>query len=502
MREVTIVLLASRSGRSEPFSEQPHFANTLSQFSKSPFVDKIIVLHNRGLDMVYPKSEFLKTENFGSGRTVRTIFNKISSKYVLLLFCDADVILGDHALQRFISVARQSRAGVVYADYVELKDGKAYPHPVNECQLGSVRDNFDFGPLYFFSAAAVRQTLKRYSISKNLAVAGWYDLRLKMSVHHNFFHIQEYLYTIVEGRKDPVGERQFDYVDPRNRSVQKEMELVVTKHLKTIDAYLAPKFKRVTISDEKFPVHVSVIIPVRNREKTIAEAIESALSQCTDFSFNIIVVDNHSTDGTTGVVKAIAERHANLIHIVPLAADLAIGGCWNEAIFSEHCGRYAVQLDSDDLYSGPDTLQKIVEEFKSGNYAMIIGSYKLVNMKLEEIPPGLIDHKEWSEKNGRNNALRVNGLGAPRAFDTTILRKIGFPNVSYGEDYTVALALSREFQIGRIYECLYLCRRWEGNSDSALTIEKANRNDFYKDKIRTLEILARQQINKHRKRKG
>ena len=274
------------------------------------------------------------------------------------------------------------------------------------------------------------------------------------------------------------------------------MEAVATQHLKNVGVYLAPHFRPIPKSGERFPVEASVIIPVRNREHTIADAVNSVLQQKFDCPFNLIVVDNHSTDGTTGILKELAAGSSSLKHIVPSRQDLGIGGCWNEAVLSAHCGRYAIQLDSDDIYSGTDTVQRIVDVFRSGEYAMVIGSYKLVNMKLEELPPGLIDHREWTPENGRNNALRINGLGAPRSFDTALLRQVLLPNTSYGEDYAVAIQLSRHYQIGRIFEPLYLCRRWEGNTDAALSIEKANRNDVYKDKIRSIEMLARQHMNR------
>lgn len=278
------------------------------------------------------------------------------------------------------------------------------------------------------------------------------------------------------------------------------MENIAANHLKRIGAYLKPKFEKVPECDSPFPVEASVIIPVRNRVNTVADAIKSVLEQKTDFPINCIVVDNHSTDGTTDVLREQALSNSMIKHIIPQRTDLEIGGCWNEAIFSNLCGRYAIQLDSDDLYSGSDSLQKLVDEFHRSNYAMVIGSYTLVNMNLEEIPPGIIDHKEWTPRNGRNNALRINGLGAPRAFNTVLLRELGgFPNVSYGEDYAVALMISRRFQIGRIYEPVYVCRRWEGNSDASLSIERINRNDFYKDRIRSIEILARQKLNRVKK---
>jgi hypothetical protein len=367
---------------------------------------------------------------------------------------------------------------------------------VIDYQFGSIRDNFDFGALLLFSMSAVRETLSVYGAVADVEAAGLYDLRLKVSVAHRMFHIQESLYTKVESDLRLSGEKLFDYVDPRNQVVQKEMEAVATQHLKNVDVYLSPRFKPIPKSDGRFPVEVSVVIPVRNREHTIADAVTSVIQQKFDSPFNLIVVDNHSTDGTTKVLKELAAQSPSLKHIIPSRHDLGIGGCWNEAVLSAHCGRYVIQLDSDDIYSVTDTIQKIVDVFRSGEYAMVIGSYKLVNMELEELPPGLIDHREWTPENGRNNALRINGLGAPRAFNTALLRQVLLPNTSYGEDYAVAIQLSRHYQIGRVFEPLYLCRRWEGNTDAALSIEKSNRNDVYKDKIRTIEMLARQQMNR------
>jgi glycosyltransferase involved in cell wall biosynthesis len=291
----------------------------------------------------------------------------------------------------------------------------------------------------------------------------------------------------------------FDYVDPRNQTVQKEMEQAAAQHLKNLGAYLAPYFKPIPPATTNFPVAASVIIPVRNRVKTVADAVQSALKQKADFSFNVIVVDNHSTDGTTGLLVKLAQQDRRVEHIIPTRHDLGIGGCWNEALLSEHCGKFAVQLDSDDIYSDEQTLQKVVTEFTRGDFAMVIGSYQLVNFDLQEIPPGVIDHREWTPENGRNNALRINGLGAPRAFRTELARQVLLPNVSYGEDYAIALRLSREYQIGRIYEPIYLCRRWEGNTDAALPIEKLNRHDLYKDRLRTIEIMARQRLNREGK---
>jgi hypothetical protein len=324
-----------------------------------------------------------------------------------------------------------------------------------------------------------------------------YDLRLKVSIDATVFHLRECLYARSELESKTSGERLFDYVDPRNASVQKEMEQVFTRYLKHVGAYLPPQFETVPEPTHNFPVEVSVVIPVRNRIRTIADALNSALGQETDFPFNVIVVDNHSSDGTTAAIEKLRAGDQRVIHVIPDRDGLGIGGCWNEALLSDRCGRYAVQLDSDDLYGGTGTLQAIVDFFRSGDYAMVIGSYKLVDMDLNDVPPGVIDHREWTPENGRNNVLRVNGLGAPRAVYTHVAREILFPNVSYGEDYAVGLAVSRTYQIGRIYEPVYLCRRWEGNTDAALTIEQSNKNDFYKDQLRTIEIQARQKINRH-----
>lgn len=385
---------------------------------------------------------------------------------------------GPRMYDRMSRAMADSRAGMVYSD----SDG----HPRIDYQLGSIRDNFDFGPVIAISTAAARQVWQ----AGRTRWAGLYDLRLRLSEKFPIVRITEALYAASVADARPSGEQQFDYVDPRNRDYQVEMEEVATAHLRRIGAWLPAEFRQVQQSNEKFPVEASVIIPVRNRERTIRDAVQSVLSQVTPFSFNVIVVDNHSTDRTTEILREMAE--ARLVHAIPDRHDLGIGGCWNAGLALPACGRYAVQLDSDDLYSSEQSLARIVEELKRGPYAMVIGSYTMVNFKLETIPPGLIDHREWTRENGRNNALRINGFGAPRAFDTAIVRSIGFPNVSYGEDYAMGLRISREYEIGRIYDSVYLCRRWEGNSDSALPIETANRYDFYKDGLRTDEIAARQ----------
>ncbi len=350
--------------------------------------------------------------------------------------------------------------------------------------------------MILFSKRASDVAVTRHGpIDNRLRWAGLYELRLKLSIDSTALRIPEPLYTRIPADRRASGERQFDYVDPRQRDYQIEMEQVATEHLKRIGAYLAPEFRTPPRSEQDFPVRASIVIPVRNRERTVKGAVNSALSQRAPFEFNVIVVDNHSTDRTAEILQEIASRDDRLIHLRPPRNDLEIGGCWNEAIYSSHCGECAVQLDSDDLYTDENTLETIVAMFDEGPYAMVIGSYRIVNFELQEIPPGLIDHREWTRENGRNNALRINGLGAPRAFYVPVLRKIGFPNASYGEDYAVALRISRDYEIGRIYEPIYFARRWEGNSDAALPLATANRYDAYKDHLRTVEILARKRMN-------
>jgi hypothetical protein len=349
-----------------------------------------------------------------------------------------------------------------------------------------LRDDFDFGSVLVFRAASFKRAVR--AMEEDYRWGALYDLRLRMK---KIVHINEYLYTEIETDNRKSGEKQFDYVDPKNREVQIEMELVCTEYLKRTGAYLEPKFKEPELSTVEFPVTASVIIPVYNRARTVKDAVESALAQNCDFPFNIIVVDNHSTDGTTELLNELAAKDNRVLHIVPAKYDLGIGGCWNLAVHSESCGEYAVQLDSDDVYSGPDTLAKIVSAFREQKCAMVVGTYQMTDFNMNPIPPGIIDHREWTEENGRNNALRINGLGAPRAFWTPLLRKINLPNTSYGEDYALGLRISREYRIGRIYDVLYCCRRWEGNSDAALDIEKVNANNLYKDRIRTWELEAR-----------
>ena len=431
--------------------------------------------------------------------TMRLIATTATSDYALLYLKQGPVTLGYHALERMLQVAEETDAAMVYADHYSVEASKTVKHPVTAYQLGSIRDDFDFGSVVLLKTAYLKEYTTR-EVAKDYQFAGWYDLRLFLSRKGELFHLNEYLYTEEEDDLRASGEKQFDYVNPRNREVQIEMEQAATAHLAAINAlvdttlYAQPDF-----SGEDFPVEASVVIPVFNREKTVRDAVVSALSQKTDFPFNVIVVDNHSTDDTTEILSSLAADE-RLVHLVPTRTDLGIGGCWNYAINDAHCGRFAVQLDSDDLYSSENTLQAIVNAFHEQKAAMIVGSYRMCDFDLNTLPPGLISHNEWTEDNGCNNALRINGLGAPRAFFTPLVRQHQFPNTSYGEDYAMGLAFSRRFRIGRIYDELYLCRRWGGNSDAVLSIDKVNANNHYKDQLRTVEILARQKQNQDREK--
>lgn len=420
-----------------------------------------------------------------STQTLRSIAEAASEKFILIYTKDLPLEMGLFALDRFIAVAEDTKADMLYADHYELIDGQRRKHPLIECQAGALRDDFDFGSVLVFRTSSFRRAVR--AMDNDYEWGALYDLRLRMK---KIVHVNEYLYTEVETDTRKSGEKQFDYVDPKNRAVQIEMEQICTEHLKRIGAYLEPKFKDVEFTGG-FPVTASVVIPVYNRVRTVKDAVESALSQKCDFPFNVIVVDNHSTDGTTQLLEEIAAKDDRLIHIVPAKYDLGIGGCWNLAVHDEACGEFAVQLDSDDVYSGTDTLAKIVSAFREQNCAMVVGTYQMTDFDMQPIPPGVIDHSEWTEENGRNNALRINGLGAPRAFWTPLIRTINLPNTSYGEDYALGLRISREYRIGRIYDVLYCCRRWEGNSDAALDIERVNANNLYKDRIRTWELAAR-----------
>ena len=401
------------------------------------------------------------------------------------------------ALERMCDYLSAPQCSMVYADHYKTIKGERTPHPVIDYQLGSVRDDFDFGSLLMFRTDYLKRAINEIEAEKEYQHSALYALRLALSRYGELTHIREFLYTETEIDLRKSGEKQFDYVDPRNRQVQIEREEVFTRHLKKIGAYLKPGMMTVDLKEGEFSHEASIIIPVRNRARTINDAIRSVLEQETSFPFNLIIIDNHSTDGTSEIIEQYKNDN-RVIHLIPERTDLGIGGCWNLGINHPQCGRFAIQLDSDDLYSSPHTVQTIVDKFYKEQCAMVIGSYRMTDFTLQTLPPGVIDHKEWTDENGHNNALRINGLGAPRAFFTPLLRKIRVPNTSYGEDYALGLAFSRQYRIGRIYDVLYLCRRWEGNSDAALSIERINQNNNYKDSLRTLEIKLRQAMNKKR----
>jgi hypothetical protein len=460
---------------------------------KSGYVENIVLYS--GMELKKSGKKFIQMAKSGlhSVENLKLLVSECSEDYLLVYTNKTNLFHGQFCIERMLSVAENTGAGMVYSNYIQIKDGHTKLNPVNDYQEGSLRDDFDFGPLMLINSNAFKQAV--VEMSQEIEKSGLYYLRLKISQHYPILRIPEYLYSVEEFDSRKSGHLIFDYVDPKNREVQIEMEKIVTEHLKDVGAYLEPKFKTIDFDETGFEYRATVIIPVKNRIKTIEDAIQSVFSQKTNFKFNLIVVDNHSNDGTSQILEFIASTDSRLIHHIPVGTDLGIGGCWNEGIHHEKCGMFAIQLDSDDVYKDKNTLQKIVDEFYNQKCAMMIGSYQLVNFKFEKIPPGIIDHKEWTSENGRNNALRINGLGAPRAFYVPVLRGINFPNVSYGEDYAVGLAISRQYQIGRIYENLYLCRRWEDNTDADLNVEKQNAHNFYKDRVRTMELKARQRFN-------
>ena len=435
---------------------------------------------------------FVITDRLESSNTIVSIAENTDADYVIICTRHTTIGWGNNTLERFLRVADDTDAVMVYADHYKMVEGKMEKHPVIDYQSGSLRDDFDFGSLWCIKTQALADYIAQ-SDREEYQFAALYDLRLYLSRVGEIFHLNEFLYSEAELDTRKSGEKQFDYVNPRNREVQIEMEKACTQHLGKVGALIDTTFYRQPdFGEQDFEYEASVIIPVFNREKTVADAVKSALGQKANFKFNVIVVNNHSTDRTGEILDEL--KADNLIQIVPERTDLGIGGCWNEAINSSFCGKFAVQLDSDDLYSSPKTLQKIVDAFYKQKAAMIIGSYRMCDFDLNTLPPGLIDHKEWTDENGCNNALRINGLGAPRAFFTPLVRQIQFPNTSYGEDYALGLAFSRRYRIGRIYDELYLCRRWGGNSDAALSVEKVNANNLYKDRLRTMELKARQHL--------
>ncbi len=461
---------------------------TVAQLVGSPIVGKVYVLTPGDAPVPFRGAVPLRVNALKSASTMKKIAAKTATPCALLILHDVALQFGQFALERMASVADSTGEGMVYSDFIEVKGPSPAPHPLIDYQEGSVRDDFDFGSVVVLEASALKAAAREIGSSRH---AGFYALRLAIARKKGVFRIAETLYTKTELDTRKEGAKLFDYVDPKNRVVQVEMEKAVTQHLKKAGAWLKPVRETVDLDEGKFAVTASIIIPVRNRANTIGDAVASALHQQASFAFNVIVVDNHSTDGTSEILKTFAARDRRLVHLVPSRTDLGIGGCWNEAVHHPACGRFAAQLDSDDLYADESTLNKIVDRFRKDRCAMVVGTYRMTDFKLQEIPPGVIDHREWTPDNGPNNALRVNGFGAPRAFFTPVLRRVNIPNVSYGEDYAVGLAVSRRYRIGRIYEPIYLCRRWEGNSDADPGIAKMNLNNWYKDKVRTIEIRAR-----------
>ena len=483
-----------------PFIDSDTTKNLTDQLKSCSCVRNIFLLQTAGMDVNIDGATTLSAPTFYGSEMMKVVARNVTADYFLFVHPKA-VSLGYQALERMCSIAKGTAPAMIYSDNYSEQNGQLVKKPKIDLSLGGVRDDFDFGSVQLVSTSQLRESLDEHPDSE-WTYAGWYELTLNMlrkKCQHSVLHLREYLYTETEVDFRKSGEKQFDYVNPKNREVQIEMEKVCTEHLKRIGAYISSDtIADVNLEGSQFDVEASVIIPVRNRAKTIADAVQSALSQQTSFKYNVIVVDNHSTDGTGDIVRKIAVDEKRCILITPERNDLGIGGCWSLAFNDERCGKFAVQLDSDDLYSSPQTLQQIVDKFYAERCAMVIGSYRMCNFKLETLPPGIIDHKEWTDENGRNNALRINGLGAPRAFFTPLLRQNGMPNTSYGEDYALGLAFSRNYRIGRIYDELYLCRRWEGNSDAALTPEQVNTNNQYKDLLRTMEIIERQRLNNNK----
>lgn len=469
--------------------------HTVAQFQSSSLVSKIFVLVQQDTAVDLPGIQKIVVDLTGSTETLRKIAAASDAEFSVVYTKSFALDLGQFALERMSRIARDTAAGMVYADHYQLIGGHKSACPVIDYQSGSLRDDFNFGSLLLYNAELLKKAVSFMNTA--FQFAGWYDLRLRVSQEAELVHINEYLYTDIETDNRKSGEKQFDYVDPKNRAVQIEMEKACTEHLKMTGAYLAPIFTEISFDEKHFDTEASVIIPVKNRIRTIGDAVKSVLMQKTAFQFNLIIVDNFSDDGTTELIQSFAEKDSRIIHLIPERNDLGIGGCWNEGVHHAACGKFAIQLDSDDVYQDENTIQKIVDAFYDQQCAMVVGSYTMTNFEMQTIPPGLIDHREWSPENGRNNALRINGLGAPRAFYTPVLRDIKVPNTSYGEDYALGLAISRKYQIGRIYDSLYLCRRWDDNSDASLDVVKMNAHNSYKDKIRTIEFMARKNMNKN-----
>lgn len=485
-----------------PFSCWDEALPTIAELRQSPLVGTIFLLCPERPDSATPTPEgcqvlpcFGPITHFGNLRLMDLCMR---GEYCLLFTSPRPVRLGHRAVERMLRVAEDCRAGIVYADHYVEDEGVRTLHPLIDYQAGSLRSDFDMGTVLMVHQQVVRvagQLPEHLGMEGQMRYAAFYALALAVHAVGRPLpvHISEPLYTIDRTDRRTSGEKQFDYVNPAQADVQREMEVVFTQYLRETGAYIPhTELFSPDLTEGSFPVEASVIIPVKNRVRTIADAVRSALSQQTDFGYNVIVIDNHSTDGTTELLATLAKEDARLVHLTPTRTDLGIGGCWSLAVHHPQCGRFAVQLDSDDLYSGTDTLAKMVAAFYQQRAAMVIGSYRMTDFNLNTLPPGVIDHREWTEENGHNNLLRVNGAGAPRAFFTPVLRReVEIPNISYGEDYAMALAISRTYRIGRVWDVVYLCRRWEGNSDANLPQSRQNENNLLKDKLRTIELNAR-----------
>ena len=471
-----------------PFASLDQVTPTVEALKASPLVTKIYLLATDQEAKSVLGCDLIHVDSLNSSATMKKIAEAADCDLILLYTKFDTLVPGYLALERLARLAADSKAGMLYADSYTVVDGVKSNAPVIDYQFGSLRDDFNFGSMLIFYTVDFKKAAS--GITADYKAAGLYDLRLRLSRIAPIVHVNEYLYTDIAAPRQETGEAIFSYVDPKNRGVQIEMEAACTDHLKAIGGYLAPKFDTIEFDKGDFEYEASVIIPVRNRVRTIRDAIRSVLGQKTDFPFNLIIIDNHSTDGTSEAIEEFA-GDPRVIHIIPERDDLGIGGCWNVGVNHPKCGKFAVQLDSDDVYADENTLAKMVGAFYEQNCGMVVGTYMLTDIDMNMIPPGVIDHKEWTPENGRNNALRINGLGAPRAFYTPMLREIHVPNTSYGEDYALGLAFSRHNQIGRVYDVVYLCRRWDDNSDHALDIVKTNNNNLYKDRIRTWELQAR-----------
>ena len=474
-----------------PYEEVAQVEQTIRNLRKSTLVDTIYLISTNPLPSV-EGCEVIVIKSLKSTDAIRKIAERAHAEYTLIYTKHTTLQWVNFAIERLAAIAGDTNAAMAYADHFNVAAGNRVEAPVIDYQFGSLRDDFDFGSVLLYRSSALKDAVNRMTVDYDFA--GLYDLRLKVSQNGELVHINEYLYDEIEDDNRKSGEKIFDYVDPKNRAVQIEMEQACTQHLKDIGGYLEPNFKKIEFSDDNFEFEASVIIPCKNRVKTIENAIVSALNQKTKVPYNVIVVDDNSEDGTVDIIKKYTDN-PKLIYIAQDKSYHAIGGNWNAAFHHPKCGKFAIQLDSDDKYYDENTVQKFIDAFYEQNCAMVVGTYMMTNFDMEMIPPGIIDHKEWTPDNGRNNALRINGLGAPRGFYTPLLREINFPTTKYGEDYSVGLRISREYQIGRIYDVVYYCRRWDDNSDASLDIVKMNGHNTYKDRLRTWELQARIKMN-------